>query len=149
MQWSAGKNAGFSDAKTGKLCQPVIADGPFSYKKVNVSYQQIDSASLLNRVRRFIRVRRNQPIFTKGRSVRLSAADPAVLVHGFEDAGDLLLLVHNLAGRRMATEINFGGMQPRRFRDLMNDAEFEVKKNPRLQLEPYAYRWLMSEGNGS
>jgi hypothetical protein len=24
-----------------------------------------------------------------------------------------------------------------------------VKKNPRLQLEPYAYRWLMSEGNGS
>lgn len=149
MQWSAGKNAGFSDAKTGKLCQPVIADGPFSYKKVNVSDQQIDSASLLNRVRRFIRVRRNQPIFTKGRSVRLSAADPAVLVHGFEDAGDLLLLVHNLAGRRMATEINFGGMQPRRFRDLMNDAEFEVKKNPRLQLEPYAYRWLMSEGNGS
>lgn len=149
MQWSDGKNGGFSSVNTGKLCQPVITEGPFSYRKVNVADQTKDPNSLLNRVKRFIRLRRKQPIFTKGRPVRLSAADPAVLVHGFEDAGDLLLLIHNLAGRRIETEINFSGMQPRRFHDLIDEVEFEFAKNPRLELDPYAYRWLISEGNGS
>ena len=148
MQWSDERNGGFSNANVGKLCQPVITEGPFSYKKVNVADQQKAPESLLNRIRRFISLRRNQAIFTKGRPVRLSADDPAVLVHGFEDAGDLLLLVHNLAGRPIEAEINFGGMQPSRFRDLMGDLEFEVAENPRLELEPYAYRWLISEGNG-
>ncbi|WP_105402516.1 alpha-amylase family protein [Neorhizobium sp. T25_27] len=149
MQWSGGKNGGFSTANSGKLCQPVLTDGPFCYRKVNVADQQNDPNSLLNRVRRFITLRRNQPIFAKGRSVRLGATDPAVLVHGFEDAGDLLLLVHNLAGRTSRVEINFGGMQPRHFRDLIGYFEFDIAKNPRLELEPYAYRWLISEGNGS
>nr|WP_259667729.1 alpha-amylase family protein [Rhizobium lentis] len=149
MQWSAEKNAGFSGANAGKLCQPIVADGPFSFKRVNVADQSKDPDSLLNGIRRFISLRRNQPIFTKGRMVRLSAADPAVLVHGFEDAGALLLLVHNLAGRPIETEINFAGMQPRRFRDLIGDVEYEGITQTRLDLEPYAYHWFISEGNGS
>ena len=149
MQWSTEKNGGFSSANAGKLCQPVITEGPFSFERVNVADQQKDADSLLNRVKRFIRMRRMQPIFTKGRPVRLSAGDPAVLVHGFEDAGDLLLLVHNLSGRKIETEIDFGGMQPKRFRDLLNEVEHDIAKKPRLVLEPYAYRWLISEGNGS
>ncbi|WP_445974353.1 alpha-amylase family glycosyl hydrolase [Rhizobium bangladeshense] len=149
MQWSAEKNAGFSGASTGKLCQPLVADGPFSYKKVNVADQSADSNSLLNRIKRFISLRRNQPIFTKGRLVRLSAEDPAVLVHGFEDAGSLLLLVHNLSDRQIKTEINFGGMQPKGFRDLIEDIEYEGLKEPRLELQPYSYRWFISEGNGT
>ncbi|MBX5104809.1 maltose alpha-D-glucosyltransferase [Rhizobium lentis] len=149
MQWSAEKNAGFSGANAGKLCQPIVADGPCSFKRVNVADQSKDPDSLLNGIRRFISLRRNQPIFTKGRMVRLSAADPAVLVHGFEDAGALLLLVHNLAGRPIETEINFAGMQPRRFRDLIGDVEYEGITQTRLELEPYAYHWFISEGNGS
>ncbi|MBY5369055.1 maltose alpha-D-glucosyltransferase [Rhizobium leguminosarum] len=149
MQWSAERNAGFSGANAGKLCQPIVAEGPFSYKKVNVADQSNDPNSLLNGIRRFISLRRNQPIFTKGRLVRLSAEDPAVLVHGFEDAGSLLLLVHNLAGRRIKTEINFGGMQPGKFRDLIGEVEYAGAIQPRLELEPYAYHWFISEGNGS
>jgi maltose alpha-D-glucosyltransferase/alpha-amylase len=149
MQWSSQKNGGFSSANPRMLVQPVVNDGPFSYRKANVADQQEAPNSLLNRIKRFIALRRSQPIFTKGRPVRLSATDPAVLVHGFEDAGDLLLLVHNLAGRRIGTDINFGGMQPKRFRDLIDEVEFDVGKDPRLELEPYAYRWLISKGNGS
>ncbi|WP_261324722.1 hypothetical protein [Rhizobium leguminosarum] len=103
----------------------------------------------MNGIRRFISLRRNQPIFAKGRLVRLSAVDPAILVHGFEDAGSLLLLVHNLAGRRIKTEINFGGMQPGKFRDLIGEVEYAGAIQPRLELEPYAYHWFISEGNGS
>ncbi|ARQ59580.1 UNVERIFIED_ORG: maltose alpha-D-glucosyltransferase/alpha-amylase [Rhizobium etli] len=149
MQWSGERNAGFSNASSGKLCQPLVAEGPFSYRKVNVADQCEDPNSLLNRVKRFIFLRRNQPLFTKGRLVRLSAGDPAVLVHGFEAAGALLLLVHNLADRQIRTEINFGGMQPKRFRDLIGNMEYEGVAHPRPELEPYAYHWFISEGNGS
>jgi maltose alpha-D-glucosyltransferase/alpha-amylase len=104
---------------------------------------------LLNTIKRFISLRRSHSIFTKGRPVRLSAGDPSVLVHGFEDAGTLVLLVHNLANRRIKTEIDFGGTQPGKFRDLIGGMAFEGAAKPGLELEPYAYRWFISEGNGS
>jgi maltose alpha-D-glucosyltransferase / alpha-amylase len=149
MQWSAEKNGGFSKASAGKLCQPIVTEGPFSYRKVNVADQQKDPDSLLNRIKRFIALRRSQPIFTKGRSVRLGASDPAVLVHGFETAGDMLLFVHNLAGRPIDTEIQFGGVQARRFRDLIDGSELDIAQDPHLSLQSYGYRWLISEGGGS
>jgi maltose alpha-D-glucosyltransferase/alpha-amylase len=42
MQWSAEKNGGFSTANTGSLCQPMVSQGPFSFKQVNVADQQED-----------------------------------------------------------------------------------------------------------
>jgi maltose alpha-D-glucosyltransferase/alpha-amylase len=149
MQWSAEKNGGFSTANTGSLCQTMVSQGPFSFKQVNVADQQEDPKSLLNTVKRIVALRRSQSIFIKGRPVRLSAGDPSVLVHGFEDAGALMLLVHNFANRRIRTEINFGGTQPRKFRDLIGGLEFEGADKPGLELEPYAYHWFISEGNGS
>jgi maltose alpha-D-glucosyltransferase/alpha-amylase len=116
---------------------------------VNVADQQERPGSLLNAIKRFISLRRSQSIFTKGRPVRLSAEDPSVLVHGFEDAGTLMLFVHNFANRGIRTEINFGGTQPRKFRNLVGGAEFEGAGKPGLELEPYAYHWFISEGNGS
>ncbi|RWY67634.1 alpha-amylase family protein [Rhizobium sp. WSM1325] len=149
MQWSGKKNGGFSAANGAKLCQPVVGQGSFSYKRVNVADQQERPGSLLNAIKRFISLRRSQSIFTKGRPVRLSAEDPSVLVHGFEDAGTLMLFVHNFANRGIRTEINFGGTQPRKFRNLVGGAEFEGAGKPGLELEPYAYHWFISEGNGS
>ena len=42
MQWDSSTNAGFSRATTEKLILPVIRDGEFGYKKVNVAAQQRD-----------------------------------------------------------------------------------------------------------
>jgi maltose alpha-D-glucosyltransferase/alpha-amylase len=55
MQWSSGKNLGFSGADAGQLYLPVdsAADAP------NVADQEADPHSLLNRVRRLIQLRKS------------------------------------------------------------------------------------------
>ena len=40
MQWSDAPNAGFSEADPADLIQPVIAKGPFSFKRCNVEEQR-------------------------------------------------------------------------------------------------------------
>lgn len=145
MQWSARRNAGFSNAPTGKLKVKPVDNGHFSYKKINVEEQQKDPRSLLNTVKRLIVLRRAQPLFVKGRPVRLGASNPALLVHGFEDAGNLLLIVHNLAGRVVEAEIHLGGMEAEAFTDLIDKSEYKASPRLRLKLKPYQYLWLSSE----
>jgi maltose alpha-D-glucosyltransferase/alpha-amylase len=57
MQWSPGKNLGFSTADSGKLYLPLDSspDAP------TVEGQQLNPNSLLNYVRRLIQLRKNEP----------------------------------------------------------------------------------------
>jgi glycosidase len=59
MQWTSGKNLGFSSAEADKLYLPVdaAADAP------NVAAQEKDPGSLLNRARRLIQLKRVEPAF--------------------------------------------------------------------------------------
>jgi maltose alpha-D-glucosyltransferase / alpha-amylase len=47
MQWSSGKNGGFSGAAKKDLIRNIVSKGDFSYKKVNVSDQHREKDSLL------------------------------------------------------------------------------------------------------
>jgi maltose alpha-D-glucosyltransferase/alpha-amylase len=146
MQWSAERNAGFSEAPASKLKVKPVDNGPFSYKKVNVEEQRKDPGSLYHTIKRLIAIRRTEPLFVQGRPVRLSASDPAVMVHGFEDAGKLLLIVHNLAGRAVEAEVHLGGMEAEAFIDMIEDTTHKAKPRLRLKLKPYQYLWLSSNG---
>lgn len=55
MQWSKGRNAGFSAAETEKLYLPVDEDG------VNVEDQLADETSLLHMVQKLIALRKSSP----------------------------------------------------------------------------------------
>ncbi len=57
MQWQAGPNLGFSSADASKLYLPVdpAADAP------TVAAQEADKSSLLNRVRKLIRLKHTEP----------------------------------------------------------------------------------------
>jgi maltose alpha-D-glucosyltransferase/alpha-amylase len=57
MQWSAGRNAGFSRAAAGKLYLPVDA----RKTRPNVAAQEKSGRSLLNTVRRLVALRREHP----------------------------------------------------------------------------------------
>ena len=56
MQWSAGKNAGFSDGDEKDLYLPVDAD----YEKVNVAAEEADPGSLLHTVRDLLALRHGE-----------------------------------------------------------------------------------------
>ena len=62
MQWNHAANAGFSTAVKEKLYLPVD-ERP---ERVSVEQQENDPSSLLNRVRRLVKMRRDQPALRAG-----------------------------------------------------------------------------------
>ena len=97
MQWTPGKNLGFSSAESEKLYLPVdqADDAP------NVQNQEKDPNSLLNRVRRLIRLKKEEKaLCAYAEFVPLYARKntyPFVYARAFEDKAVLVIL--NPAGR--------------------------------------------------
>ncbi len=58
MQWDASTNAGFSEAPPEYLHSPVIVDGDFDYRKINVKTQEKDPDSILNFIKKLIQFRK-------------------------------------------------------------------------------------------
>ncbi|MDX5436529.1 MAG: trehalose synthase, partial [Pontibacter sp.] len=59
MQWNDQKNGGFSDAAREKVVWPPLSSGPFSYKKINVRSQHQKQHSLLEWMKKLIRLRKH------------------------------------------------------------------------------------------
>ena len=66
MQWSADRNAGFSDADTAALFSPLIVDPPYGYHTVNVAAQERVPTSLLRWMRRLIARAQEYQAFGRG-----------------------------------------------------------------------------------
>lgn len=144
MQWSARRNAGFSDAAKSKLVQAPVDQGRFSYERLNVEAQKEDGNSLLNRVKRLIGFRRKQRIIVKGRFVRLPSVDPGLLIHGYEHSGDMLLVIHNLTGKDIAADVPLQGLTTGSLCDLVTETSYEVDGSLKLTVPGYGYMWLTS-----
>jgi maltose alpha-D-glucosyltransferase/alpha-amylase len=90
MQWTGGKNLGFSSAEPAQLYLPVdpAADAP------NVAAEENDSDSLLNRVRRLIRLKHTEPALAAyAEFVPLYAKASAYPFVYARASGDAVLLV--------------------------------------------------------
>ena len=144
MQWSSGRNAGFSDAPKSKLVQKAVDEGPFSYKHLNVEAQKAEPGSLLNRVKRLIGFRRKQRIIVKGRFVRLPSVDPGLLIHGYEHSGDMLLVIHNLTARDIVAEVPLQGLTTGSLCDLVSETSYQLDGSLKLTVPGYGYMWLTS-----
>ncbi len=66
MQWTGDRNAGFSRADVHALYAPLVADPVYGYQAVNVEAQERVPGSLLNWMKRLIRIRRAHPVFGRG-----------------------------------------------------------------------------------
>ena len=92
MQWSGGRNAGFSPANRQRLCAPVVVDPAYHYEAVNVEAQLASPDSLLNWMRRLIAVRKGLPALGRGSLELVEADNPRVLAF-IRRHGDLAVLV--------------------------------------------------------
>ncbi|MEO7086139.1 MAG: maltose alpha-D-glucosyltransferase [Gemmatimonadaceae bacterium] len=97
MQWSADRNAGFSEADTAALYAPLIVDAPYGYHTVNVAAQERLPTSLLRWMRRLISVRQEYKAFGRGTWEPLDAANRKVLVFLRRYNDELILCVNNLS----------------------------------------------------
>jgi maltose alpha-D-glucosyltransferase/alpha-amylase len=97
MQWSADRNAGFSEADTAALYSPLIVDPPYGYHTVNVAAQERVPTSLLRWMRRLIAVRQEYKAFGRGSWEAVDAANRRVLIFIRRYKDETILCVNNLS----------------------------------------------------
>ena len=149
MQWSSGRNGGFSEAPANQLIQPVIKEGPFSYRKVNVEAQDKDPRSLLNTIRRFSEIRRNHPAIGKAPLQAINTGNDAVFGHRVQGDGGGMIMLHNLSSKPQKLEVDAGLIHGGKLRDMISDAVFTLEDGRlKTKLPSYGYLWGILETEG-
>ncbi|MFC7403688.1 alpha-amylase family protein [Georgenia alba] len=140
MQWTGGRNAGFSESVDG-LAAPLVTAGIFDYRRRNVADQERDPASLLHRIRAMVQARRSLPE-TTGRTCRpldVGASSVLALHHG-ADGGPGVVLLANLSAEPAVAELSAAlpgeeVLADEVSRELAADGD-------RLPVAGHGYRWL-------
>jgi maltose alpha-D-glucosyltransferase/alpha-amylase len=147
MQWSAGRNAGFSSANPQELYSPVIIDPQYHYESVNVDAQLTHSGSLLWWTRRMIALRKRHPVLGRGGIEFLQPDNSRVLAFLRQDEHETLLVVANLSRFSQYVEIDLCEMAGASVVELFGRSEFaEVTEHPYvLTLGPHAFYWFSIE----
>lgn len=105
MQWTSGRNGGFSEANEEDVVRHSIDTGPFSFEKVNVEDQRGDGGSLFCGVRQLLHARRATPEIGTGELEILRTEQEDVLVHGLQHHNDRFVGLHNLSDEQQ--EVSF------------------------------------------
>jgi maltose alpha-D-glucosyltransferase/alpha-amylase len=144
MQWSTAANAGFSTAISDALYNPVIDDEVYGYQHINVEAQRADPASLLNKMREMIRIRKEHPALGRGEIQFLDVANRSVLAFLRNHEAGTILSVNNLSPEPQNVELDlsaFAGSRPMNL--LTKTKKTNVSAKPyKLDLGRYEYRWL-------
>src|SRR5688500_10288449 len=94
---------------------PLVADPVYGYQAVNVEAQERVPGSLLNWMKRLIRVRRAHPVFGRGTLEFLHPENRRVLAYLRQDETTTILCVANLSRFAQYVELDlsaFDGREP-------------------------------------
>jgi maltose alpha-D-glucosyltransferase/alpha-amylase len=141
MQWSDERNAGFSTAPTESLVRPVVDDGEFDYRRVNVAAQRANPESLLNWTERLIATRHECPEVGTHDYEVLDTADESVLAMRYPGDGGAVVVVHNLASEAKTVEVDTGPTSRRSVNHLVGDAELVGNGVGEIALDGYDCGW--------
>jgi maltose alpha-D-glucosyltransferase/alpha-amylase len=144
MQWSADRNAGFSNVNPQRLVLPVVIDPEYHYETVNVETQQRNPESLLWWTKRILSLRKQFPAFGRGSLTMLSPKNPHVLafLRNYED--EAYLIVANLSRFAQHVELDlrdYRGNHPLEMFGLSRLARIGRRAYP-LTIGPHGYYWL-------
>jgi trehalose synthase len=151
MQWTAGRNGGFSSAPPSRLAGPVV-EGAFGPEHVNVEAQRRDPDSLLAFMTLLIRRYRACPELGWGAFEALDQPEPAVLAHRSTWGDASTVAVHNLSAEAKHLSLQLEGCdEETRLVDLLVDGVThpDARGRVELPLEGYGYRWLRVVSPGS
>ncbi|MEZ4522981.1 MAG: maltose alpha-D-glucosyltransferase [Thermomicrobiales bacterium] len=111
MQWTADRNAGFSDANRQKLYSPIIVDPEYHYETVNVETQQRNPQSLLWWMKRMINLRKRYKAFGRGTLEFLPVDNRKILAFIREYENEKILVIANLSRFSQAAELDLSDYQ--------------------------------------
>jgi maltose alpha-D-glucosyltransferase/alpha-amylase len=144
MQWTGDRNAGFSRADPSQLYQSIILDPVYHYQAINVEAQLRSPTSLLHWMRRWIRIRKRYPVFSRGTLKFVPCANRRVVAYLREYQDQLALVVNNLSAFAQPAELelrNYQGLIPV---EMLGNHEFPpIGENPYfLSLNPHSFFWF-------
>jgi maltose alpha-D-glucosyltransferase/alpha-amylase len=149
MQWSGECHGGFTEHSRPVV--PVIEQGSYGHKHVNVSLQRRDPNSLLNWMERIIRMRKEMPEVGWGDFTVLKTDSPAVFALRYDWQGNAVLFLHNLEPKPCETRLAVGADREkgRKLVNVLSDDHSEAERNGRhvVALEGYGYRWYRVGGS--
>ena len=144
MQWSSYRNAGFSGAGFSGLYSPMICDSIYGYQSVNVEAQNRNPTSLLNWMRRTLRVRREYKAFGRGTFTWVDEPNERIVAFLRSYLDEHILVVVNLASTPQMATLDLSAFAGTRPVELFGNAPF-----PKINEEPYhltmaarGYFWL-------
>ncbi len=150
MQWSAGKNAGFSSADETYF--PANDDDTYGYSIVNVEAQEKDQESYLWATRFLLKARSKYQVLKRGQMEMMAVNNPAVLaywrVSRYDESSDAsedrLLCIYNLSNQQQSISLEMGEYSGKRLTDLLTRKEpLVLGEWPLVKiLAPYASHWL-------
>jgi len=143
MQWTAGKNGGFSTARPSRLPGPVV-EGGFAPEHVNVEAQRRDPDSLLSFMTLLARRYRECPELGWGAFEVIDQPHPAVLAHRCTWDEAQLVALHNLGPEPLSVPLQLTGDEGTVLTDLLCDGQTPLPADGRVELhvEGYGFRWL-------
>src|SRR5687768_16283214 len=132
MQWSADRNARFSDANPQRLFLPVITDPEYHYEAVNVEAQQNNPSSLLWWTKRLIALRKRFQAFGRGSIEFLYSDNRKVLafLRCYQDE-TILIVAH------VSRFVQYASLDLSPFRDHVPVELFGLTQFPRIGAEPF------------
>ena len=138
MQWDDSTNAGFTDGEPGIPLVP----GALGPARINVASQSTQSGSLLNSLRRMIRVRKEHAELSLGTLMWIDSGNPSVAAYMRSFEGRSMLILANLSSTRLT--IRPSARLTGRYKDVITGNAVEPAKG--IDLGPLAYCWLVPVG---
>lgn len=131
------------------MIRPVVAEGPFSFTKVNVADQQRDAQSLLSITERMIRVRKENPAFGWGEWQIVDTGQIEVLAHRCDWKGVTVVAVHNFGEQSTTIQMDLADIESREIHELLSNDNYTPPgcATDELQISGHGYRWFRLGGN--
>jgi len=145
MQWTADRNAGFSQADFARLYFPVIMDPVYGYQAVNVEAQQRYGTSLLNWVRELIHLRKRHPVFARGTISLIKPVNRKIFAFTRSYVDETVLCVFNLAQSAQPVELDLSHYRGCTPIEMMGQARFPPVGAAlyQLALSPRGFYWFL------
>jgi maltose alpha-D-glucosyltransferase / alpha-amylase len=145
MQWADQPHGGFTTGR--RPVHPVIDEGAWSYKHVNVAEQRRDPHSFLNWMARMIRIRKECPEIGLGECTILDTGAPNVLGLQYVWDGHTVITLHNFDERPHTARLR---MKPEHstLSNLLSPSEIYASKDGHIEvaLDALNYCWFRLDG---
>ncbi len=144
MQWSADRNAGFSESNPHMLYLPVILDPEYSYESINVEMQRRNTSSLFWYMKRIISIRKKFKAFGRGDLKFLNVENPKVLAFTRSYQGETILVISNLSKYSQPAEVDLREFRGYQLVEMFSKNPFPpIKDDPYFfTLNPHSYHWF-------